>query len=84
MSLRRHTGPREHEVLTVAADTYPGVIMIDPKNDNARWCAAKRLVKRGMLDRITFGNSVLGSTVVYKITDAGFTAFERGPGPWNA
>ena len=65
--------------LLLRASTHgTGQIMIDPKTQNADWCAMKRMVKRGLFARQSFGNSrYLGYVVVYTITDAGQTKLQE-------
>lgn len=72
----RQVGGTQLELLIEATGKPSGQIMIDPSNagQNARWCAMKRMVQRGLFERHAFGadTGLFGPrTVIYTITDAG-------------
>lgn len=54
-----------------------GCIMIDPSTENAKWCAAKRLVRRGLLGRYELGGPKFGTVIVYTITDRGLAKLKE-------
>jgi len=75
----RQIGPTQLEMLRQAAHSPSGQIILDDISGkgNARWCAMKRMVRRGLFDRQEFGNAVIGTTVIYTITDNGRQALKR-------
>jgi hypothetical protein len=68
----RRIGERQVAILRRAAWSQSGQVIINPK-DNADWCAAKRLVARGLLERQAFGGKRFGTVVLYRITGRGET-----------
>jgi hypothetical protein len=75
----RQIGGTQFELLRRAAGTSSGQIMLagTAKQDNAQWCALKRMVQRGLFDRYTFGGARFGKVTIYTITDAGRRALAR-------
>lgn len=72
--VNRQIGETQAELLDRAASSGNGQLMIDPRAQNAAWCAMKRMVRRGLFDRLEFGadGGIFGRrTVIYQITDAG-------------
>lgn len=67
----RQVGGTQERLLRRAVASPSGQVMIDPKRENAQWCAMKRLVRRGLFTRYEFGDAVLGTTVLYQITERG-------------
>lgn len=67
----RQIGPRETHVMLRARNSPSGQIIIMPKDDNASWCAAKRLVQRGLMTRQRFGDDAIGWITVYQLTQRG-------------
>ena len=67
----RPVGETQVALLAEAADKDNGQVMADPQTQNARWCAMKRMVQRGLFERYAFGSEVIGVITVYQITDAG-------------
>lgn len=78
----RQIGPREVRVMTRAANSLSGQIIIVPKDDNASWCAAKRLVQRGLMARQRFGGEGIGWITVYALTERGREKL-RESGEWK-
>lgn len=62
-------GPTQRDLL-VSARVEP-IMLKSIRQDNTRWCAAKRLVKRGLLTRHTFGTLHIGYTTLYAPTERG-------------
>lgn len=73
----RQIGPTEQRVLIRAHNSRSGQVVIEPKRDNALWCAAKRLTQRGLLERQRFGGDDIGWITVYKITERGTTKLKE-------
>jgi hypothetical protein len=73
---RDHLGERQLAVLRRAGSSPAGQVIIS-SNDNADWCAAKRLIERGLLRRKVFGGQGFGKLTVYQLTDAGQEAVKR-------
>lgn len=71
----RRIGERQVAILRRAAWSSSGQVVINPK-DNADWCAAKRLVARGLLERQVFGGKRFGIISLYRITDRGRVKLE--------
>lgn len=69
----RQVGETQLSLLAEAAARPSGQLMLDAARDNARWCAMKRMVQRGLFNRQQIGSDFapLGSVVIYTITDAG-------------
>lgn len=69
----RQVGESQEQLLRRALASPSGQVMIDPKRENAAWCAMKRMVRRGLFERQEFGEkgALLGVTVIYQITDRG-------------
>lgn len=77
----RQIGPRETNVMLRAAGSPSGQIIIMSK-DNASWCAAKRLVQRGLMARRRFGSDAIGWIAVYELTRRGREKL-RETGAWR-
>jgi len=64
----RPIGCTQLALLAEAAGKSSGQLMLyGTRRDNARWCAMKRMVQRGLFDRYEF----YGGVIIYTITDAG-------------
>ena len=67
-------GPTARDILIEAREHQYVMLKPDPaRNDNARYCSIKRLVKRGLLEKYKFGPG-RGSTV-YKPTPRALAAW---------
>ena len=75
----RQVGETQLELLRRASAATSGQIMLagTTKNNNAQWCAMKRMVQRGLFDRTTVGGKRFGTVTLYTITDAGREALRR-------
>jgi hypothetical protein len=71
---KRQLGETQMKVLARAVASPSGQLIIGSR-DNAAWCAIKRLTQRGLFDRLTFGNDVIGRMTIYQITDYGRERF---------
>lgn len=66
----RQIGETQRRILERAAASPSGQMVISPEQ-NADWCAAKRLTQRGLLNRQKFGAEAIGFIVIYEITERG-------------
>lgn len=66
----RQIGETQRRILERAAGSPSGQVMISPEQ-NADWCAVKRLTQRGLMKRQTFGGKRFGVITLYRITDRG-------------
>lgn len=73
----RQVGATQFALLSAAAERESRQLMLDPARQNREWCAMKRMVRRGLFERLEFGNEVLGTTVIYEITDAGLRKLKQ-------
>ena len=78
MNLDPQLGETQRALLERAAASVSGQVLIDPKRDNARWCAAKRMIRRGYMARYVFGGAGFGTLTVYAITDKGREKLRKG------
>lgn len=67
----RQIGPTQLALLRRLAASRNGQAIIDERSNNAEWCAAKRLERRGLLSKHVFGNPGIGRTVIYSLTEVG-------------
>lgn len=67
----RQIGPSEERLLLRAINSKSGQVVIDPKTENAAWCAAKRLTQRGLMRRQRFGSRKLGFILIFQVTQRG-------------
>lgn len=73
----RQIGETQRAILARAAAAASGQVIIGP-DQNADWCAVKRLVQRGLMSRHVFGSGKFGTLSVYQITARGRAKLKEG------